>query len=108
MVKLGNDVLIAPNVSFLSSMHEFSRLDIPISMQGYREEKGVTIGNDVWVAQKVVVMPGVNISDSAVVGAGSVVTKDVGVYEIVDSVPEKLIKRRFKGQTIELKSSLMK
>ncbi len=38
-VNIGNDVLIAPNVSILSRMHEFSRTDIPMSLQGYREEK---------------------------------------------------------------------
>ena len=93
-VTIGNDVLIAPHVAVMSRMHEFSRTDIPISLQGYREQKPVKIGNDVWLGRNVVVMPGVNIGDGAIVAAGSVVTKDVEPYSIVGGVPAKLIKVR--------------
>jgi acetyltransferase-like isoleucine patch superfamily enzyme len=93
-VTIGNDVLIAPNVSILSRMHEFSRTDIPITQQGYKKEKMVTIGNDVWLGRNVVVMPGVNIGDGAIVGAGSVVTNDVASYTVVGGIPAKVIKIR--------------
>jgi len=91
---IGNDVLIAPNVSLLSRMHEFSHTDIPMSLQGYREEKEVTICDDVWLGRNVIVMPGVTIGKGAIVGAGSVVTKNVGEYQIVGGVPAKVIKER--------------
>ena len=93
-VTIGNDVLIAPNVSILSRMHEFSAIDIPISMQGYKDEKEVVIGNDVWLGRNVVIMPGVTIGNGVIVGAGSVVTKDVANFSIVGGVPAILIRYR--------------
>jgi acetyltransferase-like isoleucine patch superfamily enzyme len=95
--KIGDNVMIAPNVSILSRMHEYSRVDIPMSRQGYKKEAEVIIGNDVWLGRNVIVMPGVNIGDGVIVGAGSVVTKDVKSYEIVGGVPAKLIKDRKKA-----------
>lgn len=91
---IGNDVLIAPNVSILSRMHEFARTDIPMSLQGYRPEKGVVIGDDVWLGRNVVVLPGVNIGKGVIVGAGAVVTKDIPDYAIVAGVPAKVVKMR--------------
>jgi acetyltransferase-like isoleucine patch superfamily enzyme len=93
-VVMGNDVLIAPNVAIFSRMHECSRIDVPISMQGYREQKSVTIGDDVWLGRNVVVMPGVVIGKGAIVGAGSVVTKNVQPFDIVGGIPAKKIKSR--------------
>lgn len=93
-VNIGNDVLIAPNVSLLSRMHEFSRTDIPMSLQGYREEKTITIDDDVWLGRNVIVMPGVTIGKGAIVAANAVVTKDVGELEIVGGVPASFISSR--------------
>jgi len=94
---IGNDVLIAPGVSILSRMHEFSRTDIPMSLQGYKEEKKVIIEDDVWLGRNAVVLPGVTIGKGAIVGASSVVTKDVQAYDIVGGAPAKKIKNRLKG-----------
>jgi maltose O-acetyltransferase len=91
---IGNDVLIAPNVSILSRTHQFARTDIPMSLQGYREEKKVIIEDDVWLGRNVVVLPGVIIGKGAIVGAGSVVTKNVDPFAIVGGIPAKLIKNR--------------
>jgi maltose O-acetyltransferase len=96
-VNIGNDVLIAPNVSILSRMHEFSRTDIPMSLQGYREEKTVTIGDDVWLGRNVIVMPGVTIGKGAIVAASSVVTKDVAEFNIVGGIPASIISSRIKA-----------
>ncbi|MCU4674824.1 acyltransferase [Catenovulum sp. 2E275] len=103
---IGNDVLIAPNVTIMSRMHEFARTDIPMSLQGYREEKGVVIGDDVWLGRNVVVMPGVSIGKGVIVGAGAVVTKNVPDYAIVAGVPAKVIKmREHTGEITELKQA---
>ena len=59
------------------------------------------IGNDVWIGVRVIVKAGVKIGDGAIVGAGSVVTKDVPPYAIVAGVPAKIIKYRFDTDTIE-------
>jgi lipopolysaccharide transport system ATP-binding protein len=64
----------------------------------------MTIGNDVWIAEDVLIIPGVQIGDGAIVAAGSVVTKNVGDYEIVGGNPARHIRNRFTDEQIrELK-----
>ena len=63
--------------------------------------KVVTIGNDVWVGKRVMVMGGVSIGDGAVIAAGAVVTKDVPPYAVVGGVPARVIKYRFSQDIIE-------
>ncbi len=53
----------------------------------------VTIGDDVWLGAKCSILPGVNIGRGAVVGTGSVVTKDVPAFAVVAGVPAKLVKQ---------------
>ncbi len=66
-----------------------------------RKNRAVTIGNDVWIGADVIILPGVKISDGAILAAGSVITKDVDAYAIVGGVPAKLIKYRFDKDIIE-------
>ena len=63
--------------------------------------KLVDIGNDVWIGANVLIMPGVNIGHGAVIGAGSVVVKDVEPYSIIAGVPAKSIKKRFENDIID-------
>jgi len=58
------------------------------------------IGHDVWIGLQVTILPGVTISNGAVVAAGSVVTRDVGPYEIVGGNPARLIRKRFPDELI--------
>jgi acetyltransferase-like isoleucine patch superfamily enzyme len=55
----------------------------------------ITIGNDVWIGAKSIILSGVSIGDGAIIAAGSIVTKDVKPYAIVGGNPAKLIKFRF-------------
>ncbi|MGP1586917.1 MAG: CatB-related O-acetyltransferase [Treponemataceae bacterium] len=66
-----------------------------------RKNEYLTIGNDVWIGANVVLLPGINIADGAVIAAGSVVTKDIEPYAIVGGIPAKLIKYRFSKNIIE-------
>jgi acetyltransferase-like isoleucine patch superfamily enzyme len=61
----------------------------------------VTIGNDVWTGHNVNILPGVSVGDGAVIGAGSVVTRDVPPYAIVAGAPAQLRRMRFSDRTIE-------
>jgi virginiamycin A acetyltransferase len=61
----------------------------------------VHIGNDVWIGAKSIILPGITVSDGAVIGAGSIVTKNVKPYTIVAGNPAKLIRRRFDQFTID-------
>jgi chloramphenicol O-acetyltransferase type B len=60
-----------------------------------QQPRRVSIGHDVWLGRSVIVLPGVTIGDGAVVGAGSVVTKEVPPYAIVAGNPARLIRYRF-------------
>lgn len=63
--------------------------------------KRTSIGNDVWIGSRVIIMQGINIGTGAVIGAGSVVTKDVPPYAIVAGCPAKIIKYRFDEKIIQ-------
>ena len=82
-IRIGNNVMIGPNVSLLSSNHplipdERLRLVYPDGHRSMSEfAKGITIEDDVWIAANVSVLDGVTIGKGAVVGAGSVVTKNI-------------------------------
>lgn len=60
------------------------------------------IGNDVWIGIRATILGGVTIADGAVIGAGSIVTKDVGPYEIWAGNPARLIRKRFDDETIKI------
>ena len=63
--------------------------------------QAVTIGSDVWTGHNVNVMPGVSIGDGAVVGAGSVVTKDVPPFAVVVGAPATVQRLRFSEKIVE-------
>lgn len=65
------------------------------------EHKGITIGNDVWIGDNVVIMQGVTIGDGAVLGAHSVVRSSVGPYEMVRGNPARMYKKRFEQEWID-------
>lgn len=93
-VTIGNDVMMGPEVVIYTSGHRFDRTDIPMMDQGSTKPEPVTIGNDVWIGRRVMIMPGVNIGDGCVIGAGAVVTKDIPPYSVAGGVPAKVIKKR--------------
>lgn len=67
------------------------------NFKGFMETE---IGNDVWIGSNVVIKSGVNIADGAIIGMGSVVTKDIGSYEIWGGNPARIIRKRFDDETI--------
>ena len=73
----------------------------------YRKSKGsVIIGNDVWIGQGAKILSGVTIGDGAVIGAYSVITKDVPSYAIVVGNPQQIIKYRFSENKINFLKNL--
>lgn len=64
--------------------------------------KHTLIGNDVWIGHGAFIMPGVKVGNGAVIGAMSVVTKDVEPYSVVGGAPAKLLKYRFSPEHIAL------
>jgi maltose O-acetyltransferase len=93
-VCIGNNVLMGPDCCILSNNHEFKRVDIPMTQQGYMGDKKVIIEDDVWIGQRVIILPGVIIGKGSILGAGSVITKNVAPYSIMGGNPAKLIRKR--------------
>lgn len=93
-VTIGNDVMMGPEVIIYTSGHRHDRTDIPMRDQGSSKVEPVTIGNDVWIGRRAMIMPGVTVGDGVIIGAGAVVTKDIPDYCIVGGVPAKVLKMR--------------
>jgi len=92
------DRIAQPHFTYRSKRFGFGDDDAEFFAR--RKEKGVTVGNDVWIGHNAVIMPGVAIGNGAVIGAGAVVTKNVEPYSIVVGVPAKRIKMRFPDDLI--------
>ena len=73
-VTIGDDVMCGPNVMLCTAGHP---LHPESRNSGYEYGIDITVGNNVWIGGNVCVMPGVNIGNNVVIGAGSVVTKDI-------------------------------
>lgn len=88
-VSFGDNVKIGPNCGFYTSGH-------PMDKENRKKvefAKPIKIGNDVWIGGNVCVMPGVTIGDNTVIGAGSVVTKDIPANVVAVGNPCKVIKK---------------
>ncbi len=88
-IYIGNDVMIAPNVTIATAGHP---IDPELRKQGYQFVAEVHIGNNVWIGAGAVIMPGVTIGDNTVIGAGSVVAKDIPANVVAFGVPCKVIR----------------
>jgi len=77
--------------------------DWQVAMEGksYPTKGNTVIGNDVWIGHRATIMPGLTIGHGAIIGTGSLVTKDVAPYAIVGGNPAKEIKKRFSDETID-------
>lgn len=92
--KIGSFVMIAPNVAILTKGHSFQSIEIPMVLQGNTQQLIPIIEDDVWIGRNAIIMPGVILGKGSIIGAGSVVTKNVEPYSIVGGVPAKLIRKR--------------
>jgi len=90
-IEVGKNTTIAAFCFITDFNHRHSK-NISVLDQGY-ETKPVIIGKNVWIGTHCIVLPGVKIGDGSVIGAGSVVTKDVPAHSIAVGNPAKAIKR---------------
>lgn len=95
-VTFGNDVMMAPDVLIITENHETSNPSKPMISQGQAQSRPVKIGNDVWIGARAIILPGVEINDHSIIGAGSVVTRNVPEYAVVGGNPARVIKFRKK------------
>ncbi|CAN5881161.1 hypothetical protein BH24DEI2_BH24DEI2_12010 [soil metagenome] len=92
-IVIEDDVMFATNVFICDGLHGFERGDVPYKYQGIFRVAPIRIGRGSWLGQNVVVLPGVTIGACAIVGANSVVTKDVPAHTIAVGSPAKVTRR---------------
>ena len=89
-VKIGDNCQMAPNVAIYTAGHPLH----PVSRNSmYEYGISVTIGDNVWIGGNTVIMPGVHIGSNTVIGAGSVVTKDIPDWVVAVGNPCRVIKQ---------------
>lgn len=92
-IKIGTGSMVAYQAMILSDSRTYMG-ETPLKRRKERITAPVTIGSDVWIGTRAIIMPGVTINDHAVVAAGAVVTKDVASWDIVAGNPARVIKSR--------------
>lgn len=96
---IGQKVMVAPNVLFLKENHRYDNLDAPIGGQGITELALPVIEDWAWIGERAIILPGRRVGRGAIVGAGSVVTRDVEPFSIVGGNPARPIGQRESGST---------
>jgi maltose O-acetyltransferase len=89
-VTIGDDVLIGPNVQLLTPTHP---IDPDLRRDKWEAAQPITIGDNVWLGGGVTVCPGVTIGENTVVGAGSVVTRDLPANVVAVGNPARVVRR---------------
>ncbi len=89
-IRFGNNVFIAPNCGFYTAGHPF---DVGQRNRGQEYAYPISVGNNVWIGAQTCVLPGVTIGDNCVIGAGSVVSKDIPAGTLAVGNPCRVIRK---------------
>lgn len=108
LLEIGSFCAIGEDVTVILSNHDYSRICMQYTFYNMRFSEKIPsedivctkIENDVWIGDRVIILPGIHIATGAIIGAGSVVTKNVEPYTIVAGNPSKKIKMRFSEEKI--------
>lgn len=90
---IGKNVMFGPKCSLFAENHNFSDTETSIKSQGVNQ-KGITVEDDCWIGSNVTILDGVKIGRGSVIGAGTLVTKDVPAGSVVIDKREKRIRVR--------------
>ena len=88
-IRIGENVLLAPNVQLYTAHHPISPKE---RLSGRELGSPITIGNNVWIGGGAIVLPGVSIGDNSIIGAGSVVTKDIPANVVAAGNPCRILR----------------
>lgn len=91
-ITIEDDVLLGPSIQIFTNKHIFSNPNLSIIDQGMEEPKDVVIKKGSWVGAGVIIVPGVTIGNNTVIGAGSVVTKDIPDHTLAVGAPARVIR----------------
>ncbi len=89
-ITIGEDVQIGPNVQLLTPTHP---VEPELRRAKYEAAKPIVIGNNVWLGGGAIVLPGVTIGENSVIGAGSVVTKDIPANVVAVGNPARVVRK---------------
>ena len=92
-IVIGKNVMFGPKCSLFAENHVFSNTDNSIKSQGV-QQKGITIEDDCWIGSNVIILDGVTIGKGSVIGAGTLVSKDVPAGSVVVDKREKMVRER--------------
>lgn len=95
-IRIGKNVIMGQNVRFHSENHNFDRLDIPIKEQGVTN-KGIIVGDDCWIGSGAVFLDGVKVGEGSVIGANTLVNKDIPPFSVAVGNPVKIVKNRIEN-----------
>jgi len=90
-IKIGDYCDISSHVSFVCGSHQIDLTGLHLAGEGF--SKDITVGNRVWIGHGAIILGGVNIGDNVIIGAGSLVNKDIPANTIYAGVPAKLIRK---------------
>ncbi len=94
VIDIGDDVMMGPDVVMMATSHAYGDVNIGMNQQGAGEECPISIGDDVWVGTRAIILPGVTIGDHSIIGAGAVVTKSFPDYSIIAGNPARIVRSR--------------
>lgn len=97
-VTIGDDTVIGPQFCLMAGDHNFDLPGVPYHGSPRGRNEPVRIGRNVWIGARVTVLKGVEIGDASVIGAGTVVTRDVPAFAVVAGTPARFLRWRFEGE----------
>ncbi|WP_323178585.1 acyltransferase [Micromonospora lupini] len=105
-IRIGDNVMFGPEVTIRGGNHRIDQVGVPMiavdkAPGDDTQDRGVTIGDDVWVGTRAVILHGVTIGRGAVIGAGAVVTRSVPPYTVAAGNPARVIRLRWPVETIQ-------
>ena len=100
--------MLANDVYIIGGDHNYRTAGIPTVFNGRDSMVKTSIGSDVWIGARSIIMTGIKIGDGAIVAAGSVVTKDLEPFCIYGGVPAKKIKDRFSHEERNIHIAMLK
>ena len=92
-IEIGNNVMFGPKCSLFAENHVFDKLNETIKSQGVKR-KGITIEDNCWIGSNVIILDGVRIGGGSIIGAGTLINKDIPPNSVVIDKREKQIKTR--------------
>lgn len=93
-VTIGDNVMIAPHVVIAAGNHDYVQTEKPMRFAGNLSKGPIVIEDNVWIGANVTITDGIRIGRDAVIGANSVVTRDVGAFDVVGGVAARVLFNR--------------